>query len=94
MTAGDESRPVTPRAEVEAQVIAELVRHSLRQPPRLALRVSEAAAALGVSVDYFSARIAPDLRVVRDGRTKLVPVEELRRWLDEHAAYAIGPRID
>jgi len=60
------------------------------RPPRLALRVGEAAQALGVSADYFHARIAPELRIVRDGRTKLVPVAELTRWLDEHAAYAIG----
>ena len=64
----------------------------VRTAPRLALRVTEAAAALGVSLDYFSMKISPDLRIVRDGRTKAVPVAELARWLDENAAYVLGDR--
>ena len=64
--------------------------HASTRPTRLALRMGEAAEALGVSPDYFAARIAPQLRIVRDGRTKLVPVMELTRWLDENSAYAIG----
>lgn len=65
------------------------------RPPdghRLAYRMGEAAEVLGVSPDYFAAKIAPDLRMVRDGRTKLIPAAELRRWLDEHAAYALDDR--
>jgi hypothetical protein len=29
------------------------------------------------------------LRVVRRGRRRLVPVRELERWLEEHAAFAL-----
>jgi excisionase family DNA binding protein len=63
-------------------------------PPdiRLALSKSEAAAALGVSVDFFDEHIAPDLRIVRRGRRRLIPVRELERWLDENAARALDPR--
>jgi excisionase family DNA binding protein len=50
------------------------------------LSVSEAAEALGVSLDYFSEYIATDLRWVRRGRKKLVAVAELERWLADNAA--------
>jgi hypothetical protein len=54
--------------------------------PRLAFRVGEAAQVLGVSDDHFSQHIAPELRWVRRGAVKLVPVKELERWLDASAA--------
>lgn len=53
--------------------------------PRLALRVEEAAAALGVSDDYYRAAIAPHVRTFRDGRIKLVAVAELERFLVERS---------
>lgn len=58
-------------------------------PARLSLRLGEAADALGVSHDHFHKHIAPELRIVREGRVQLVPVAELQRWLDTHASYAI-----
>jgi hypothetical protein len=54
--------------------------------PRLALSPDEAARSLGVSRDYFDAHVAPELRIVRRGRRKLVPVRELEVWLDREAA--------
>jgi excisionase family DNA binding protein len=54
--------------------------------PRLALSTAEAAAALGVSPDFFAEHVAPELRVVRRGRKKLVAVTELERWLEANAA--------
>jgi excisionase family DNA binding protein len=56
---------------------------------RLALRVEEAAHALGVSHDFFSSKIAPEIRLVRLGRVRLVPLTELERWLDRNAAFAL-----
>jgi hypothetical protein len=53
--------------------------------PRLALRVGEAAQALGISEDHFAEHVAPELRWVRRGRCKFVAVEELRRWLDRNS---------
>lgn len=52
---------------------------------RLALSPDEAAAAVGVSRDFFDEHVAPELRIVRKGRRKLIPVRELDRWLDESA---------
>jgi excisionase family DNA binding protein len=53
--------------------------------PRVALRVEEAAAALGVSDDFFREHVADELRWVRRGRLKVVPVSELERWLEANA---------
>ena len=53
--------------------------------PALALSVERACAALGVSWDTWKAHIEPDVRIVRIGRRKLVPVSEIQRWLDAHA---------
>ena len=52
---------------------------------RLAVSPDEAAAALGVSRDYFDEHILPDLRIIRRGRRILVPLTELERWLDQSA---------
>jgi hypothetical protein len=60
------------------------------QVPRIALRVGEAAEALGVSEDYFRAHIASELRWVRRGAVKLVALSELQRWLDRSAAHVLG----
>jgi excisionase family DNA binding protein len=58
--------------------------------PRLALSPEEAAAALGVSRDYFDEHVGPELRIVRRGRRKLVPIKELERWLEREAALAVA----
>lgn len=54
--------------------------------PRLALTPTEAAAALGVSLDYYVEHVAHELRVVRRGRKRLIPVREVERWLDAQAS--------
>jgi excisionase family DNA binding protein len=51
----------------------------------LALTPTEAAGALGVSLDFFNEHVAHELRWVHRGRKRLVAVAELGRWLDEHA---------
>jgi excisionase family DNA binding protein len=53
--------------------------------PALALTVEQAAAALSVSYDTFHEQIEPEIRLVRLGRRKLIPVAELHRWLNERA---------
>ncbi len=60
--------------------------------PRLALSVAEACAALGVSWDFWQEHIAPEVRVVRRGRRKLVSVAELERWLDRNAERLLEAR--
>ena len=50
--------------------------------PRVALTREEAAAALGMSLDSFERHVQPDLRLIRRGKLRLVPVSELVRWAD------------
>ena len=45
----------------------------------------EAAASLGISVDSFERHVQPELRLIRRGRLRLVPISELQRWAEEHA---------
>jgi len=52
----------------------------------LALRPEQAARALGVSRSFFFAEILPELRVVRRGRLRLVPLRSLEEWIDRNAA--------
>lgn len=55
------------------------------QPPRFALSRVEAAASLGISMDSFERYIQPELRLIRLGRMRLIPANELERWVSENA---------
>lgn len=57
--------------------------------PRIALTPPEAAAAIGVGPDFFEENVAPELRLIRRGRKRLVPVVELERWTAENSERAI-----
>lgn len=61
--------------------------------PRIALTPSEAAAAIGVGPDFFDANVAPQLRLIRRGRKRLVPVHELERWVAENAEAPMAEQI-
>jgi hypothetical protein len=58
--------------------------------PRIALTPPEAAAALGVGPDFFDENVAPELRLIRRGRKRLVPVSELERWTTENSEQVFG----
>jgi len=60
-------------------------------PIRLALRVGEAAASLGVSEDHF-ATIAHEIPVVRRGRVRLYSVRALEEWLEANAERVLENR--
>ena len=40
---------------------------------------------MGMSVDSFERHVQPDLRLIRRGKLRLVPVSELERWADRAA---------
>ena len=61
--------------------------------PRIALTPPEAAAAIGVGPDFFEENVAPELRLIRRGRKRLVPVVELERWVMDPAATPIAEEI-
>lgn len=58
--------------------------------PRVTVTKQEAAAALGISVDSFERHVQPELRVIRCGRMRLIPVRELERWAAENAALTLS----
>jgi excisionase family DNA binding protein len=60
-----------------------------RPAPRTALTIPEAAASLGVSTKSLYRHVLGELRVVRRGSLVLVPVSELRAWLEREADYTI-----
>lgn len=51
----------------------------------MALTRTEAAEALGMSLNSFERHVQPDLRLVRRGKLRLVPVAELQRWVEANA---------
>jgi excisionase family DNA binding protein len=83
--------------EAIAARVAELVTDRTTAAPtpgsesrgRLALSKAEAAEALGISVDHLERHVLPELRVVRSGRLRLVPVAELEQWVAENAGRAL-----
>lgn len=58
--------------------------------PRLALSKTEAADALGVSVDFLEQHVLHELKIVRRGRRRLIPLSELQRWIDLNAQRTLG----
>lgn len=67
-------------------LIRGLARELAAAQPRIALRVEEAAAALGVSADFFNTHVRPELRLIRRGRLVLVAVKDLEAWVERSAA--------
>lgn len=57
-------------------------------PPRLGLTVSEAARAVGISESSFKRHVQPELRIVRRGSLRIIPVPEIERWLEGNATLA------
>jgi hypothetical protein len=50
---------------------------------------STAASMLAMSVDSLERYVLPDVRLVRQGRLRLVPVSELVRWCEENAEFTL-----
>jgi hypothetical protein len=61
--------------------------------PRVTLTKPEAAAALGISVDSFERHVQPELRVIRRGRMRLIPLRELERWAADNAAITLSDAV-
>lgn len=60
-------------------------------PPRLGLTIEEAAQAVGMSESSFKRHVQSELRIVRRGSLRIVPIPEIERWLDSNATLAGTP---
>ena len=74
--------------QARAEAVTQAADHK-RAVQRLALRMAEAARAMGISVDSFERHVEPQIKIVRLGRVKLAPVAELDRFIAENG-YQIG----
>jgi hypothetical protein len=57
---------------------------SNRAPPLL-LSIEEACESLSISWQTWHREVEPEIKLVRLGRLKRVPVVELEKWIAEHA---------
>jgi len=56
----------------------------------VAVNRETAAQMVGMSVDSFELYVQPHVRLVRQGRLRLVPVAELQRWVEANAKLTIA----
>lgn len=56
-----------------------------RVVPRVALTPAEAAEAIGCSAEFFREHVDLELRWIRRGRKRFVPVVELEQWAESNA---------
>ena len=61
--------------------------------PRITLTRAEASRALGISMDSFERYVQPEVRVIRRGRMRLIPLSDLERWADENAALTLDRTV-
>jgi hypothetical protein len=73
-------------------VVAVKVEPKPEQTPILALRKTQAAAALNVSDEFFDKHVVPRVRCVRLGSLRLYPVSELQAFLDGEARLPLEGR--
>ena len=56
-----------------------------RRVPRVALTPAEAAESIGCSAEFFREHVDFELRWIRRGRKRFVPIVELERWAEANA---------
>lgn len=78
-------RMTSPEAATQAVLSAEERTMAGAYGARLTLRRDEAAQSLGISLRTFERYVQPELKLVRMGRTRLVPIKELDRWVERNA---------
>jgi hypothetical protein len=64
-----------------------------RPVPRIALTREEAARAIGMSLTSFEIHVQPEIRLIRRGKLRLVPVRELTRWADTPSSRLPGGTV-
>ena len=62
-----------------------LLRGKKSSPPRLALSRTEAAQAIGISLDSFERHVQGELPCVYVGARRIYPVHAIEAWLEKEA---------
>lgn len=75
------------RRQIESD--ATLSERPLAAIPRVALTPAEAAAALGMGLTSFKKYVQPQVRIVRRGKLRVIPVSEVERWAEENAEHIL-----
>jgi hypothetical protein len=57
----------------------------------VAVTREQAAAMLGMGLTSFEQHVQPELRMIRKGKLRLVPVSELERWVEANAERILAP---
>jgi hypothetical protein len=57
----------------------------------VAVAREDAARALGMSLDSFERHVQPEIKLIRRGKLRLVPVGELQRWAERNAEPVLAP---
>lgn len=73
------------RDRLRDRILAAPAESLIAPVPRITLTQQEACASLGCSEEFFVEHVRPNMRVIRRGRKRLFPVDELRRAVDEMA---------
>ena len=82
----DESSVPMLDTDALARAMAPLVAaHLAVRAARVTLSIAEACEAIGCSWDFWREYVEPEVRVVRRGRRKFVPISELAAWADRNA---------
>lgn len=45
-----------------------------------------------MSINSFERHVQPELKLVRRGKLRLIPIREIERWLEENAELVLEPR--
>jgi hypothetical protein len=57
----------------------------------VAVTREDAARLLGMSLDSFERHVQPEIKLIRRGKLRLVPVGELKRWAERNAEPVLAP---
>jgi hypothetical protein len=53
--------------------------------PAIAVSRETAAEMVGMSIDSFERYVQSEVKIIRRGKLRLIPVDELRRWAEANA---------
>lgn len=93
MTAGRPGSPPRPSGPGFEGHTPNIAPRTSKAALRFALTREEAAASLGMSLDSFERYVQSEVRLVRRGRLRLVPVRDLAEWVERSAERPVAEEV-